>query len=118
MLRRFAHALEGVEEVQVARGVAARHQGQCHQHHAAAAPDAAFDDFAGNAVLDDVIHRSDEAGAPLQARHGEGVHTRDDLAVSRRQVGQRLCLAVGRAAQFPAGAIKRGLDDFLHAKFQ
>ena len=87
MLGGLAHALEGVEEIEVARGVAARHQGQCHEHHAATTPHAAFDDVAGDAMLHDMIDGAQQTRSALQAGHGERIHARDDLAIGVGQVG-------------------------------
>jgi hypothetical protein len=64
---RFAHAFEGVEQPEVSRGVAARHQRERHGHHAAPAPHAAFDDVACDAVTHEVVDGTEQAGAALQA---------------------------------------------------
>jgi hypothetical protein len=70
VLARLAHPLEGVVEVQVAAGVTGLGERSGRREHAAAAPDTALDDVAGDAVADDVTHRVDQGVELLGGGHG------------------------------------------------
>ena len=60
LLGRFGHALERVEQVQVAVGHAACEEGVCDRLHAAAAPNATLDDRTWDIVVGDVSRGNDE----------------------------------------------------------
>ena len=81
---RGRHALEGVEEVEVAVGDRQRQQRLRRGHHAAAAPDAALDDRARDTPACDVLHGLDERVDALRARHRVGRERNRACLVMRR----------------------------------
>ncbi len=77
LLGRRRHPLVGVEEMQVARGVAGLHEGAHRGLHAATAPDPALHDVTRDVVLDDVAHGEDQGVQLLRRGHRPRLHGAD-----------------------------------------
>jgi hypothetical protein len=86
------HALEGVEQIQVPAAILELRQRPGGGHHAAAAPDTALNDVAGNLASDEIGDRLAQGKDTLRggAREGaDAAHRVDDRLVEIRRKGRR-----------------------------
>lgn len=81
------HALEGVVEEEVAVGLAEGLESAGGDDHVAATPDAAFDDGAGDGVLDEVTDGILSGGESVKGGEGEGAGFLEDRSEFGGEIG-------------------------------